>query len=176
MASINGVEVKNLKTRIGHEGPASSGTIYIDGKRMGAWEQDSWGGCDWFESRELRAAVAERAALYKEGCDSSDDFYDVKDDPDVLMGEVLRLKDMEGVYKKCAKDGYPVLVTVVSAHVTDSIGLKMVEHIESVTVQNWIRKMIARQAEYDYGCKSKVVHYESLKDFSVVVDKAHPVR
>lgn len=49
MASINGVSIKNLKSFMGHEGPCLQGNIYIDGKKVGFWSQDSWGGPDTFD-------------------------------------------------------------------------------------------------------------------------------
>jgi hypothetical protein len=50
MAKFNGCEIKNLKFFKGHEGETCmQGTVYKDGKKLGFWSQDSWGGEDKFE-------------------------------------------------------------------------------------------------------------------------------
>ena len=50
MASINGVQVKALKTFRGHDGDGYlQGNIYIDGKKAGFWSQDAWCGPDNYD-------------------------------------------------------------------------------------------------------------------------------
>ena len=47
MASINGIELKAIKEFRGHEyEPLVQGNIYYNGKKVGWYSQDSWGGDD----------------------------------------------------------------------------------------------------------------------------------
>ncbi len=44
MASIKGIEIKNVKTFRGHEYPTNyQGNIYFNGVKKGFWSQDGWG-------------------------------------------------------------------------------------------------------------------------------------
>ena len=50
MASIKGIELKNIKTFRGVEYPVNyQGNIYYNGKKLGFWSQDSWGGPDSYD-------------------------------------------------------------------------------------------------------------------------------
>ena len=52
MASINGVQIKSLKSFIEHEGmTAYQGNVYIDGKKAGFWSEDYMCGADHFHFR-----------------------------------------------------------------------------------------------------------------------------
>ena len=101
MASIKGIEIKNVKTFRGQEYPTNyQGTIYFNGKKKGFWSQDSWGGpdCYDFDTTELDVVAKE---FY-----GPDSIYDL----DCLLHEVLVLKDYEKIYKKAVKDGYASVV------------------------------------------------------------------
>lgn len=52
MASVNGVEVKNVKIFEGMEGPTAQGSVYLNGRKLGLWSQDSHGGCDRYDFDE----------------------------------------------------------------------------------------------------------------------------
>jgi hypothetical protein len=43
MASIQGLQVKSLKSYIGMEGVAYQGNLYLNGKKIGFWSQDGNG-------------------------------------------------------------------------------------------------------------------------------------
>lgn len=52
MASINGICVKGVKRFIGREGDAYQGNLYLGGKKIAFWSQDSHGGPDDFNFEE----------------------------------------------------------------------------------------------------------------------------
>ena len=50
MASIKGIELKNVKEFRGHEGEdLVQGDVYYKGKKVGYYSQDAWGGMDIFD-------------------------------------------------------------------------------------------------------------------------------
>ena len=63
MASIKGIELKNVKTFRGHEWEElQQANVYYKGKKVGFYSQDSWGGSDIFRldsniSNELREEI-----------------------------------------------------------------------------------------------------------------------
>ena len=105
MARINGVEVKAVKYRAGHDGArVASGSIYVDGKKLGRWSQDAWGGPDDFG--DFYGAIEERARRFKDAWPSDDRFFGVQDSPDVFIGHVLKLNGIDGQYD--FDGGHPV--------------------------------------------------------------------
>ena len=102
MAKINGVQIKNLKSYLGHEGYCHQGNVYLNGKKLGFWSQDSWGGCDNYDFDEsvLKKAVND----YKDGFP---DDYELKSvmDADSLMGDIVFLMEIEKDFKKETKKG-----------------------------------------------------------------------
>lgn len=107
MASIKGISLKNVKTFRGHEYPTNyQGNVYFNGKKMGFWSQDSWGGPDSydFDTAELDAKAKE---FYGE-----DSIYGL----DCLMGELLELMDNEKMFKKAVKEGYSALVVISNGY------------------------------------------------------------
>lgn len=69
MAKIMGIEIKNVKNSRGHEGePCPYGTIYLDGKKLGIYATDTWGGSGRFESfgAAEEKQVEDRIAAYFE--------------------------------------------------------------------------------------------------------------
>ena len=47
MSKIKGIELKNITNFRGHEGEdLIQGNVYYNGKKVGFYSQDAWGGCD----------------------------------------------------------------------------------------------------------------------------------
>lgn len=42
MAKIYGIELKNIKNFVGHEGLAFQANVYLNGKKVGFYSQDGW--------------------------------------------------------------------------------------------------------------------------------------
>lgn len=112
MASILGIELKNIKTFRGVEYPTCyQGTVYLNGKKLGFWSQDSWGGPDNYEFKTTELDNLAKAYYGK------DSYYDL----DCLMGEILTLKDYEKLYKKIVKEGYASLVVITDGYFETTI-------------------------------------------------------
>ena len=173
MAKINGVEMKAIKTYTDHEGCGCSyASIYIDGKRVGKWSQDSWGGPDNYDGFE--DVIISRAKRFKEGCNKDSKYYDFLDNPDIFMSNLLELSEDEKKYKKYMKDGF-ITVFIIS----DGYHCSMVAFRKELTLNeieskfsDTIKKM--RDSMFK-NVKPKERVYTSLNDFSVVVDKNHLV-
>ena len=169
MASINGIELKALKGFEGHEGYCFQGNVYKDGKKLGFWSQDSWGGPDEFRFDE--------SLLDKACSDFADGFPDdyehkaVCGDIEVFMGAVLDLKlceqDMKPVFKGGAKSIY---------FMTDGFHRSWMGFRGNVTVEG-VRKNcpdLVRKME-DEMFKSGFKEFVFTQDgFDIVIDKDHP--
>lgn len=108
MAKINGIQIKNLKTFKDHEGaPCCQGDIWYNGKKLGFWSQDSWGGPDMyhFDESVLDAEVKKYAAS-----DRVEPKYKDLTDLGIVLCDLLSLMDQEKAYKKCVKAGYKTYV------------------------------------------------------------------
>ena len=114
MASINGLEVKNLKKFKGHEGEdCLQGSVYLNGKKLGFWSQDSWGGCDNFD---FNYKVLQDIALKVAMTDLVEPQYRKYFDVDSLMDMLVKLKEDEKVYNKFCKQGYPCTLLVTDGY------------------------------------------------------------
>ena len=170
MAKINGVEIKALKTFRGHEGEAAQGNVYVDGKKVGFWSQDAWGGPDTFEGCE--ELVRERAEIFKEGCDKNSIYYDFQSDPEVFMGHLLKLVDDEKEFKKAKKKGYGTLLLVSDGFHINGLMIKGEHGIEEIKIRyaDSINKMKSSMFKNSY---IRIVSYSSENDFNLTVDKKH---
>ena len=172
MAKINGIEMKSIKSFVGHEGMIAQANVYCNGKKIGFWSQDSWGGPDEYSGCEN--TIAEKAKLFKEGCPSDVRFYEFLDKPDIFMCYLLELSEDEKHYKKCLRRGYSTLFMVTDGyHVTmamfrDKVTESEIESKHPDTIGSMKSKMFKNSDIY-------MKTYTSLDDFSVVVDKNHPV-
>ena len=131
MASLNGVEIKSLKTFRGHEGePLAQGNVYIDGKKMGYWSQDAWGGSDnyWSDiATNLTDKIKERAVQFKRGVPETDKYYAIYDDPDMFINALLRITEEEKTWKKLNKQGFPYVLFESTAYSLTAYGYKSYE-------------------------------------------------
>ncbi len=126
MAKIHGIELKGIKTFRDHEGASiAQGNIYVEGKKVGEWSQDSWGGPDIYR---MSNGYSERAfcdAVKKVHPQTKKfDKFEIEYDLDILMGELLELTNEEKDYKKFVKSGYPTLCTISDGCVSISWGLR----------------------------------------------------
>lgn len=100
MASLNGVEIKNLKMFYGHEGePLNQGTVYLNGRKLGFWSEDSYGGCNVFDfdTRSLDKPFYQYKSVFKN--------YEIYKyiDIDSFMFSLLGLSLLEDMLKKSYK-------------------------------------------------------------------------
>ena len=123
MASIKGIEFKNLKDFRGHEGEELiQGDVFYKGKKVGYYSQDAWGGMDIFDldyklDKELLKEVKEitdnyiGGVLFKKIDDLYDSYYNrvgafsslKQKGYEYLFMDLLQLMDHEKLYKKYSK-------------------------------------------------------------------------
>ena len=171
MAKINGVEVKAVKTFKDHEGCSiSQGNVYVDGKKVGSWSQDAWGGQDSFDGCE--ELIKERAEMLKEGCDKGSKYYDFQNEPDIFMNNLMKLMEDEKQYKKAKKNGYKTILLVSDGFhinglmIRDKMAPKEVKSRYSNTIKEYKSKMF-KNVYID------VRSYSSDSDFNLTIDKDH---
>lgn len=123
MASIKGIELKNVKEFRGHEGEdLIQGDVYYKGKKVGYYSQDAWGGMDIFDldwqnlSKDLMKEIKDVTDNYVGGklFKKIDDLYNETYKINFVMREhkgyeylfedLLELIDHENLYKKYSKN------------------------------------------------------------------------
>lgn len=108
MAEIFGISLKNLKSFIGHEGKCYQGSLYIEGKKIGFWTQDSWGGCDdymfdkGYDWLKFENAVKDRT----KGMKVKYGDYELDYSASLLMDDLVFLMELEKDLKRSVKKGY----------------------------------------------------------------------
>lgn len=103
MASIKGVSIKGLKSFRGVEYPINyQGNVYYQGKKLGFWSQDDWGGPDKYD---FNTNVLDKVVEEHYGKNS---IYNL----DCLIGEILNLIDYEKAYKKAIKNHFSAFVVI----------------------------------------------------------------
>ena len=134
MASINGISLKSLKHFKDHEGMTiAQGNVYYNGKKLGFWSQDSWGGGDRydFDTKDLDT----EAKKYAKSSHVKSEYKNIFN-LDCLMYDLICLMDTEKSYKKGIKNGYRSYVEVTDGYhvfgywsqVPNPTGLAKAEH------------------------------------------------
>jgi len=107
MASIFGIQLKGAKTFMGHEGPCIQGNVYKDGKKLGLWSEDSWGGEPF---REFDESLCEEAvSAYKKIAPVGEEerkYISL----DWLICDLYHLNRLHSGFKKARKKGYKTYV------------------------------------------------------------------
>lgn len=180
VASINGVSIKKLKFFIGQEGGCFQGDVYLDGKKLGFWSQDQWGGPDNFDFNE--APLKERAREYYSTHPEVDELklYDMKlEDVDFnnlpmrsvdsmieieshLIGDVVDLTDALKWYKKWDKQGYPVAGKLTFIHGRWPIPRENGTLCAGLTKEAIAKKFKEFTDKYPYA---RIEYYEKPEDF-----------
>lgn len=155
MASIKGIQIKNVKSFRGNEWPENfQGNVYFNGKKMGFWSQDSWGGPDYFEfdTTELDKKAKE---FYGE-----DSIYGL----DCLMGEILALIDYEKTFKKIVKNGYTALVVITDGNLETSVYVPRLKDKDAILKEckPFVEKFKAKAINKD---EIKTLVFTDLTDF-----------
>lgn len=181
MASMNGISIKGLQKFLGHEGePLFQGTLYLNGKKLGFWSQDSHGGADNFMfeggwKQELAVDNAVKAmypekAIHGKARDGRD--YVIEYGLEFLLTDLLELMDDEKAFKKAVKSGYAgIMVATDGVHVT---AWQLPETYTALSDEALMAKMgpalnNAMQSFFpeDDFRKHSIKVYRSLKDFTV---------
>lgn len=124
MAVINGLSIKCLKQFRGHEGePVFQGDLYLNGKKLGSWSQDSYGGPDNFMldggRKQVRVLDDIVKGMYPEKARS----FGTEENPIVikyglesLIVDLLDLMHDEKTFKKAVKNGYDGTLVVTDGY------------------------------------------------------------
>ena len=97
MTKINGVQIKNLKFFIDHEGLLTpQGDVWIDGKKQGFWSQGYMCDEDYFDFDTT--LLDERAKEYQKGF-SHDYHYYPYINASVMLEQITFVMDVEKKYK-----------------------------------------------------------------------------
>lgn len=166
MASINGVTIKNLKTFRGHEWEeVAQGSIYLNGKRLGFWSQDSWGGPDTFDFDE--SILNEAVKNFKDGLPRDYKYLDIIDTT-IFIGELLRLIDTEKYLKKDFKKGYKVAIVVSNRYCASSLAT-MVDYDNTALLTKYAKDIEEMKSEF----RDADVHIFRPNDFDLTIDATH---
>ena len=164
MASINGIEIKNIKTFRGREYPTNyQGNIYFKGKKLGFWSQDGNGGCDYFD----RSVETTLTPIAKEYYNRDTDASGIE--LELLLDEILNLKDYEKTFKKIIKDGYKALIVCTDKVQSMMIKEPKITDKETILNDNQIKNYIkdfTDKAYYKDNIKTYV--FTDITDFDIV--------
>ena len=170
MATINGVTIKNVKTFRGHEGEAlAQGSVQLNGKRLGFWSQDSWGGFDQFDFDE--SILKDACKNFKDGFPKDYKYLAVCDEADVFLGDLLKLTDLEKQLKKYFKRGYKNAI-VVSDGIRMSFMVTVFDHDDSTILGNYHKDIEKMKADMLKDARIDVVR---PSDFNIKVDAKHKI-
>ena len=165
MATINGVTIKNLKTFRGHDGETlAQGSIYLNGKRLGFWSQDSWGGPDQFDFDE--SVLKDACKNFKDGFPKDYRYLEVCDEADVFLGDLLK-KQLKSYFKK----GYKNAV-VVSDGIQMAFMVTTFNHDDPVVLGKYSKEVESMKADMLKDARVDVVR---PSDFDITVDANHKV-
>lgn len=169
MPKIFGVEIKNVKSRTDHEGcQIHSGTIYMDGKKIGTWEDSYMSGPpDYNIPDEDWKALVERADRFYGICKGDHDYSLFKGDPDILIADLVELKEQERMYAQCLKNGFGTMIIIAGAY-----GMYSALYVR-YKVDDWetqFQKEIEDASKglvREYGKPLKMKYITSMDDFIV---------
>ena len=182
MASINGITVKAVKMFRGHEGePCYQGNVYVGGKKIGFWSNDSWGGCDNFmfdkpySERKLAKKVSElHPECIKTHTRPDGSTYTMEYSLENLFADLLVLQEDEKDFKKAIKDGFSGIMIETDGY--HQINWSLNEKIMALSNEEILEKFKksledskkkAGFFEENEWTKHVVKIYRSLNDFNV---------
>ena len=169
MAKINGVEVKNLKEFTGHEGVCCQGNVYKDGKKLGFWSQDGWGGPDMFDFDESLLLDAGRD--YQAGFPDDYKYREFAADADCFLYAVVKLKYIESDCKKAFRKGWKAVFYMNDGFHYSRLPLEDVMTVSEVETEYPRQVAEMRSAMFKNGHSE---HVFTPGDFDLTVDKDHP--
>jgi hypothetical protein len=170
MAKINGVEIKNLKSFVGHEGICYQGDVWLDGKKLGFWSQDSWGAiCDdfGFDTSVLDTVCKN----YQDGFPDAYQYKEFCADKETFLNDLVILKEIEKDCKKNFKKGYKTVI-----YMTDGFHNSWLATPDDNLDENLLKKYATQVSEMKSqmfeGNHSPIVFRPNT--FNITVDKKHP--
>lgn len=169
MAKINGLEVKEIKYYPDHEGSMIPyGNIYFKGKRVGSFKYDDWGGPMHYTHTHKTISKKEVMEAFHQIVPKLgwNEFYDSFD---ILVEELIFLKEIESEFKKSQKKDRFILVVKDDYYKKPSFDVVFQPRIYEIPNQvtdEGLDRAINELLE-KYG-SDKVVHvFRSLEDFNL---------
>ena len=163
MASIYGFTIKGIKQWQGREWLGCQGNIYLNGKKVGWYNDDGNGGSPDIEfngTKEEREKVEtefkQAWVRYYKKYPMQGQFADLEPSADIFMGEILELIEAEKIFKVVLKQGKKVLAyyTDIASNKDYMANFKTIEAYEKFKA--------------DYKEKiSDLKAYKSLEDFDI---------
>ena len=171
MASINGVEVKNLNHFKGHEGETClQGNVYLNGKKLGFWSQDSWGGPDLFEFDET--LLDEARLQFGEGFEETYEHKRACDALEVFLVTAAWVKRLESEMNRTFRKGYSVTIFLTDGFHEFRLSIRDDDSDENLlkTYSEYVESM-----KNDlFQNEQPLMHIFRPGGFDFVVDKDHP--
>lgn len=180
MASINGISVKSVTKFLGHERETLfQGSLSLNGKKLGFWTQDGWGGPDNFDldrqfsERLLNEAVKKLNTDKAREVGPADGRFLFEYDLELLLYDFIVLWQDEKEFKKAVKAGYGGIVVATDGyHVTTWKIPKSYAEMTNETLLKVMEGLIEKAkkdffAESDECNKHIVKIYRSLDDFNI---------
>jgi len=112
MASIKGITLKSIKEFQDREGDGAQGNVYMDGKKIGWYNNPANGGCcdiDIFDKENQKIFNSRVESLFAE-------YPHEFEDEEIFFCILLMLFDLEKAYKKALKKGFSLIVTESVLH------------------------------------------------------------
>lgn len=170
MATINGIAIKAFREFSGIEYPTiREANIWKDGKKIGTFREDEWGGPAHF-TEGLEDAVRPSALLYQKGCKESP-YKEFESSPESFVSHLLTLAEYEKEYKKNCKRGYNYTLFAGNDHKWISLGLRKPVDIRS-KLPSVLMNIINR--EFPKG-NYKLWHGYHNGDFNLTIDENNHV-
>lgn len=148
MAKINGFELKGVKEFKGHEGePCYQGNIYLNGKKVGYFSSSyTMGPMDIrFDKAEIEVLFKKTAEEYiknfPEQFDGSGIMWPENSewfDEEMLIYELLSIKDWENLTKREFKNGYTSVVMLFNME-----GIDTKQYVEDRTTGRLFRESVS---------------------------------
>ena len=182
MASINGVEVKNVKEIKNNSfewGSILTGVIYLNGKKLGEWAQDAHGGvCDNFDVGVEKALMPAVLGVKSTKTGIEADIYDAS----CLVADVIMLKDREKRYKGYLNKGYPVVLvgsekaTGLEVYQAFKEGAYITEKRKEEFVSEFLKTLHSRGYTNASLENIEVFVYRTLDDFKQTIGTAESIK
>lgn len=103
MASIKGIELKDMTMTKGKEYPVDHhGIIYLNGKKLGRWDESKYGGNDFYDFDTAEIEKLSEEYYTERGIKT----YSL----DCLLSEILKLYKYEEFFKEAQGKGYEKLI------------------------------------------------------------------
>lgn len=166
MASINGVEIKNLKRLTNAYGDGYyTGTIYLNGRKLGFWSQDPKGeGSDTFDFQKTPL----NEAFYRWKSYLKDTQYYRFLEISQFMLDVLYYTLTERFYKSEVKKGYKYFYVIHALGTLEGFSQAQLKYAKPYDIEekfkNNMEKVYSNRSYFKYDSRI----YQDLSDFKLV--------